>query len=660
MKKEIRILHLEDSPRDAALIRSKLVAGGLACEFTVVDGEPEFAAALAGKSWDLILCDNNISDYDGLSALKLAKEKQPATPLIMVSGSLGEEEAVQRLQLGATDYILKQRLERLVPAVQRALHEAEELRNRQRAEAALRESEERFRNLAENSDEGFWFMGLNPRRINYVSPGVEKIWALPATRFYEDSDRWAKAIHPDDQPRVHAAFEASLRPGAPARFKEEYRVVQPNGAVRWVLDSGTPIRDAAGAVVSSGGVVRDITERKEAEELMLRAQRIENIGMLAAGIAHDFNNALAPIIMAGPLVRQHVSHPSGLSLLAMMEKSAERSAGLVQQLLTFARGSSGQNQLLQARHVLREVTELAGATFPKSIRVESHLPGDLWLVQANPTQLHQILLNLCVNARDAMPQGGELTLTAANRALDAAAAAGIAGAQAGNFLTIEVRDSGTGIPPDVLARIWEPFYTTKGEGKGTGLGLSTVHGIVENHRGFVTVQTRTGQGTAFTVYLPAAPGETGDGEPGARDAQPQRGDGELVLVVDDEEPVREISASILTGHGYRVVTAGDGAEAIAVFAPRAAEVRLLLTDSDMPILGGAALAAALRRLKPDLPVIAMSGAASRSSLTQKEFTTVYLAKPFQAESLLSLVRRTLDEARPPASSPIASVSPTAT
>lgn len=271
-------------------------------------------------------------------------------------------------------------------------------------------------------------------------------------------------------------------------------------------------------------------------------------------------------------------------------------------------------------------------------------------MQANPTEIHQIFLNLCVNARDAMPQGGALTLTAANGVLDAAAAAEITGAQPGVYLTVEVRDTGTGIPPEVLARIWEPFFTTKGEGKGTGLGLSTVHGIVENHRGFVTVQTRVGQGTAFTVYLPAAESATGAGGPDARAVQPRRGEGELILVVDDEEPVRELTASILTRHGYRVVTASDGAEAIAVFAPRAAEVRLLLTDTDMPMLGGPALAAALRRLKPGLPVVSMSGVDQENSAAQKENTTARLAKPFHAEALLSIVRCTLDEAQPSLSS----------
>jgi len=380
----------------------------------------------------------------------------------------------------------------------------------------------------------------------------------------------------------------------------------------------------------------------EAQELTLRAQRLENIGMLAAGIAHDFNNALAPIVIAVPFVRQHVTNPDSLRFLNIVEKSAERGAALMRQLLSFARGGNDQHIVLQARHVLRDLAELAQATFPKAIRVETMLPGELWPIQGNVTQIHQVFLNLCINARDAMPQGGELTLTAANCTLDATAAAGIPDARPGDFLTVEVRDTGTGIPPEVLARIWEPFYTTKGEGKGTGLGLSTVRGILHQHDGFVTVQTRMNHGTAFMVYLPAAEGVAG-GETQPRGPQPGRGKDELILVVDDEEPVLLMATQILSSYGYRVATACDGAEAIAVFAQRAAEVRLVLTDIDMPMLGGDALATALHRTRPELPIVAMSGTDSPGSIAHNGFTTAFLAKPFRAETLLSIVRHVLDE-----------------
>ena len=408
----------------------------------------------------------------------------------------------------------------------------------------------------------------------------------------------------------------------------------------------TLVRDEAGRPRAQLSFLADITAEKLLEEKFLHVQRLESLGMLAAGIAHDFNNALAPILMAGQLLHQYVSDPGAQHLLGTVEKSADRSVALVRQLLSFARGASGHSQLLQVRHVLHEVIELAEATFPKSIRVESDLPGDLWPVQGSPTQIHQIFLNLCVNARDAMPEGGELTLTAANCTLDAAAAAKIAEARPGAFVTVEVRDTGTGIPPEVLAQIWEPFFTTKGEGKGTGLGLSTVRGILHHHAGFITVQTQAGHGTAFTVYLPAVENETAGGPAVPPMALP-RGNGELILVVDDEELVCELTAQTLICHGYRAVTACDGADAIAVFVPRAADVRLLLTDLDMPVLGGAALARTLRRLQPDLRIIAMSGAGSAPKAASCELMSAFLAKPFQPEALLPLIHRVLHEPAPP-------------
>jgi two-component system cell cycle sensor histidine kinase/response regulator CckA len=381
-----------------------------------------------------------------------------------------------------------------------------------------------------------------------------------------------------------------------------------------------------------------------AEAQLLRTQRVESIGMLAAGIAHDFNNAIAPLVICCPLLRRHVVDPSGQRLIDIMENSTERSSSLVRQLLSFASGSSGQPQLLQVRHVLGELHGIAQSTFPKSIKVVALLPAGLWPVLGDSTQIHQIFMNLCVNARDAMPQGGELTLTAANHTLDVLAAAKIAGARPGTFLAIEVQDSGTGIPSEVLARIWEPFFTTKGEGLGSGLGLSTVLGLVRNHGGFLQVKTAAGLGTKFTVYLPAAE-ETG-GSAKVNVMPPARGAGELILVVDDEEPLREITAKTLNDYGYRAVTASDGADAIVAFVPRANEFRLLLTDDQMPILGGAALAIALRRLRPDLPIIRLGGDRDQPNVELGEPAPAILSKPFRAETLLSLVRHMLDTAGP--------------
>jgi len=419
------------------------------------------------------------------------------------------------------------------------------------------------------------------------------------------------------------------------------------------------ILDEAGKPKARLSIAVDITEKRQFEEQALRTQRVENLGMLAAGIAHDFNNALAPIVMAGPLLRLQVKDPIGLRMLDIVDQSAARGAALVRQMLSFARGTVGEKALLQASHILREVLDLATSTFPKSILVESHLANDLWPVMSDPTQIQQILLNLCINARDAMPDGGTLMLTAANCTIDSTAAAKIPDGRIGRFIAIEVRDTGTGIQQDVLEKIWEPFFTTKSAGKGTGLGLSTVRSIVRQNDGFATVATSTnsrdGHGTVFTIYLPAAVDGIVGGDAGPKGKLPQSGRGELILLVDDETSVCEMGAKILTQHGYRAIAASNGSEAITAFGLHASEVRLLLTDLDMPSLGGRELSIALRRLRPDLPVIVMSGGITQTDPRYDEYATAYIPKPFTVESLLSIVRQTLDEAGagvPPAALPM--------
>jgi len=389
----------------------------------------------------------------------------------------------------------------------------------------------------------------------------------------------------------------------------------------------------------------------EMQEQLMRAQRLNNLGMLAAGIAHDFNNALAPILLAGHVLRPLVSTPAGQHMLDIVEKSSERGAALVRQMLSFARGMSGERRLVQVGDVLREVIDLAGTTFKKSMTIESNVSPDLWPIMGDPTQINQVFMNLFINARDAVGQAGEITVTAKNCTLDAAAVSVSSVAHAGKFVMIEVRDNGTGMSPGVLERIWEPFFTTKGDGKGTGLGLSTVRGIVRQHDGFISVRTTPlgpNHGTVFTVYLAAAVIEKkADGGADVPAVNALRGGGELILVVDDEESVREVCASTLIKQGYKVATAKDGAEAIAAFALRSNDVRLLLTDLDMPVVGGTTLIATLRRLSPGLPVVVMSGS-DRQNVEAHDLTgAAHLTKPFAAESLTLVVRHALDEVRQP-------------
>jgi len=386
----------------------------------------------------------------------------------------------------------------------------------------------------------------------------------------------------------------------------------------------------------------DAAAKRRLDDQFLRAQRLESIGMLASGIAHDLNNVLAPIILAAPVLREHATNPDDLRIIASLEKSAERGVDLVRQILSFTHGADGGHQIVEVKRLLQETTSVINETFPKNIRLDKDFPADLWPVMADPTQIHQVLLNLCVNARDAMPVGGVLSLRAENCMLDERAAKKIDGAMPGAWLVLHVEDTGTGIPPEALAHVWEPFYTTKEAGKGTGLGLSTVRGIVEHHGGFVSLKTQVGRGTTFRVYLPAAelPAKGGHLDPVPQSAA--RGAGELILIVDDEPQIREITAAILSRHGYRVLIASDGSEAVALFAARIGEISVVVTDVSMPNLDGAVLAGILKQLNPMVKILAMSGLSSDTGDSKmSRYTSAFLFKPFKVEALLDAVSKLL-------------------
>jgi len=422
------------------------------------------------------------------------------------------------------------------------------------------------------------------------------------------------------------------------QWRGEIQNRKKNGELVWERVTIFPVTEEGVGIAHFVAVKEDITERKKMQEQILRSQRVESLGMLAAGIAHDLNNVLAPISMALPLLRSNASSADDLEMFTMVERSSKRGAALVQQILGFARGVGGEVRAVQVKHLLNDVLSIAFETFPKSIVIESQVPNDLWPIKANPTQIHQVLLNLCVNARDAMPNGGTMRVSAENRLLDAQAARAIEGARPGAWLVIHVADTGQGIGPEILARIWEPFFTTKETQKGTGLGLSTVQGIVKTHMGFVGVTTQVGRGTIFHVYLPSTAEAVNAEEKGAK-AGPENGSNELILFVDDEEPIRMAASSILTNSGYRVLSASNGSEALKLLETCAHDVALVITDLDMPNVGGEMLSVAIRALKPGLKIITMSGLGSHSAQERAgQFSDAFMQKPFTAERLLNLVQ----------------------
>ncbi len=508
---------------------------------------------------------------------------------------------------------------------------------RQRFEHDLHESEARFRELAETVQEVFWITDPARSQMLYISPAYERIWGRTCASLYESPRSWLEAIHPDDRARIRHATETKLARGD---YDETYRILRPDGGVRWIHDRAFPVRNPAGEALRIVGAAEDTTERQRHERLALRAQRLESIGTLAGGIAHDLNNALAPIMMSGQLLR--MQYPGESQALDMIEASSRRAADMVRQLLTFAKGAEGERVSLQPGHLVKEMQKIMKGSFPKNIQLVIKCPAQLPTVLGDATQLHQVLLNLCVNARDAMPRGGTLTLAAEHREVDAGPASSGPDAKPGAYVALSVRDTGTGIPPEILDRIFDPFFTTKGPDQGTGLGLSTVMGIVKGHGGFLQVQSQPGDGSTFTAYLPAdrAGSQT---ERTTKAAEVFHGKGEAILFVDDEVAVRETARTVLRRLHFEPLIASDGTDGLMQAAQHRTEVRAIITDLHMPHMDGLAFVRALRRMLPDVPIVVASG--RMEDALAEEFKTLgvttRLDKPFTEVQLAEALKHLL-------------------
>ncbi len=468
-------------------------------------------------------------------------------------------------------------------------------------------------------------------RFTFWNEGAERITGWPAA---ETLGQTAELVlGPVDAAQLAVIRTAVMTTGA---WHGELPVRHKDGRLVTLDLRVALVRDAAGRPKGRLSIATDITEKKQLEEHLLRVQRLESLGMLAAGIAHDLNNILSPVLMAAPLLRHRAMRPEDLRILDAIEKSAQRGGALVQQILSFARGHGTEMTLLQPKHVLREVVDLITDTFPKSIRVELELPEPLDPVRANPTQIHQALLNLCINARDAMSAGGILTLRAGNRPAEG---------RPGVF--IEVADTGSGMSPEILARIWEPFFTTKGEGRGTGLGLATVRDIVRGHQGTIAVESTPGRGSTFRLWLPATAETRPRSAPPVSSHPPVAGAGQLLLVVDDDAQVRQTLGRLLTHASYRVLAAGSGDELRRLHAARLPEADLILMDLDLPSEDGLSLARALQQTQPAQRILFTTGSTGLGGFVVRSLPpgAPLLLKPFTEEELLGAVQAAL--AAPP-------------
>lgn len=667
----MNILVVDDTEANRKLLRVTLGAEGFTI-FEAADGV-EGLAVLEKSEVHLIISDILMPNMDGYRFCFEVRRNPHyhLLPLIFYTStynSPGDEELA--LDLGADRYLkkpasLKQIVEMIneltLPGYRRPdrhvkpLHEVElmmsyskqlvvklEKRNADlgaRTEQLL-QSEERFRQLAENIDEVLFITTSDMNNFIYVSPAYERIWGKTSEKLDTTPRGMFDTVQPEDRTRLMAQLQA-LQNGA--KIDVEFRILRPDRTERWIHARGFPILDQNGKVYRVAGVATDLTERRSLENQIARMQRLESIGTLASGIAHDLNNVLAPILMAGKLLESRLLEKRDRDLLGTVNRCAQRGADIVRQILTFTRGTEGKRSPTQVSHLVREIAGIVTETFPKDIHVAFDIEHNLPIINCDPTQIHQVLLNLCVNARDAMPRGGELRLEAKSFYVDENYAGMCPDAEIGNYVRLSVSDTGSGIPAELLGRIFEPFFTTKELGAGTGLGLSTTRSIIISHQGFVAVKSESGKGAVFNLHLPTAPKPDAVAQRQTKDIP--MGHGEVILVVDDEAAFRDIAKLSLETFGYKVLLAADGADAVAMSALNHGGIAMALVDMMMPIMDGPATIRTLQKLDPAIRFIVTSGHLADGSSAEVISTRVkaFLGKPYTADELLIKIHEVLAE-----------------
>ncbi|HEV3061456.1 MAG TPA: response regulator [Vicinamibacterales bacterium] len=637
MPNPLRVLIVEDSPHDAALLVSELRRGGYDLEYARVENAAAMRAALAGSAWDLVVSDHALPAFSGPAALALLQETGLDLPFIVVSGTIGEELAVSSLKAGAGDFFIKGRLARLIPAIERERREVAGRRERKRAEEALRRSEAQYRSLVEGAVFGIYratidvqFVTANPALVEMLgyASADELIGAGPAS-VNVDPDARADLARRGRSRGQLAGEEAIWRRKDGAKIR-----VRLNGRL---IDA----RDSSAALVEV--IVEDITEQHRLSEQLRQAQKMEAVGQLAGGVAHDFNNMLTAILGYSELLAEQIGpdKPIGRDLREI-QSAAERAATLTRQLLAFSRKQVLAMTAVDLTDVVRGVEPMLRRLLGERIRIFTDLAVDLGLVMADVTQLEHVLINLAVNARDAMPQGGELRFVTCNVTMDAAFVDAHPGARPGTYAAVGVADTGTGMSPEVKAQIFEPFFTTKERGRGTGLGLAAVYGTVKQFGGYIDVESEPARGTTFTVYLPrvmstktALVAHKLPSAPVGR---------ETVLLVEDESSVRAFAKTTLQRFGYQVFDADSAEQALDLLESLREPVQLLLTDIVLPRMDGLELADAVTRDRADTRVLFMSGYAPglENSIASFKWNMRFLEKPFTGQALLAKARETLD------------------
>ena len=624
----LRVLLVDDDEDDYVLTRDWFSEmEGTRFELEWVATYQAAMDAIAHNEHDVYLFDYRLGERNGLELLREAVTNGCKAPIILLTGQGDHEVDVEAMKAGAADYLDKSQLG--APLLERSIRYSIE---RKQAEQKIREQA----NLLDVTTDAILVRDLE-NKILFWNKGAERLYGWTALDTLGKNAN--ELLYKDSSSQLEAAFSSVFEKN---EWQGELHQVTKDGKNLIVASRWTLVCDEAKRPKSILSVNTDITEKKQLESQFLRAQRIESLGTLASGIAHDLNNVLAPILMTAQLLQTQLHDERSKRLLPILTANAQRGANLVKQVLSFARGIEGKFTIVQVKHLISEIKQITQEIFPKSIQICTEMPQYLGTVSGDATQLHQVLMNLCVNARDAMPDGGTLTISAENLFIDESYARINIDARVGSYIVITVADTGTGIPPELLDRIFEPFFTTKEVGKGTGLGLSTVLGILKSHGGFVKVYSEVGRGTQFKVYLPAA--EVAQTEPG-EDLELPPGNGELILVVDDEPAIRDITTTALETYNYKALTASDGIEALALYAEHREEISLVLTDMMMPEMDGITTIRTLQKINPQVKIVAVSGLVSSDKLAQAASfgVTTFLSKPYTAKELLTTINLVLTD-----------------
>jgi len=643
----LRVLLVEDSASDAKLVVQELERAGHAVQFERVETAQAMRKALDGGTWDLVLSDWSMPRFSAPAALAVMKERGVDLPFIIVSGTVGEELAVEAMRAGAHDYVLKDKIGRLPVAIARERRNQEERTANRRREQEHRQLERRYRRIIETTNEGI-FISDREGTISFASARLERMLG------YEPGELQGKPMRVLLADKDRAAARESLgRRRTGVAENGEFRLMRKDGTEVWVLRSSNPIMDEEDHFDGMFAMVMDLTDRRRAEEALrnseaqlLQAQKMEAVGRLAGGIAHDFNNVLSVILSYGDIILEGLAPKDPVREdIEEIRKAASRAAVLTRQLLMLSRQQVFEAKVMDLRDVLLGMDKVLQRILGEDVDLVSIVSPSRARVKVDPGHIEQVILNLVVNARDAMPTGGKLTIETADVVLDSDYAANHVPLKAGSYVLLAVSDTGTGMDRETQKRVFEPFFTTKDRGKGTGLGLSTVFGIVQQSGGHVWVYSEPGKGTTFKVYLPRVDAEVEVLAPHVATAT-LRGT-ETILLVEDEEQVRAIVLNILRRRGYSVIVAESAAAALLLSERHPGPIDLLLTDVVMPQMSGPELIKRLASTRPDMKSLCMSGYTGESIVRHGalEPGIAFIQKPITPASLARKVREVLEEER---------------